>query len=166
MVDAVYHMINSGETTTEWVGFPKGDKSFDSETGHVPDFVQFHAWVDGKKVPFSAEGKRWLARQVTFPGHAKTIIRIKYEADYARGVCVTCIVGTGSYWKDSIGRAAFTIDGSAIGGTKHFTANLNPAVSHRLLTEKALRIEVKDYEPDPKAALTINLNLSKKAVSQ
>jgi hypothetical protein len=173
MVDAVFHFSNSGETTTEWVGFPKGGEyfeatpkelpGFDRAPDRFPDFVQFHTWVDGNKVPFSAEGSRWLARQVTFPGHATTIIRVVYEANYYRGSYAEYIIGTGSYWKDSIGMAAFTVDGSAVGGSKNFSANLDAPQIQRLLTEKALRLEVKDYKPEPNVRLGIHISRPREA---
>lgn len=165
-VNALFHFSNSGDTTTTWVGFPRGEEYFERIQRDLPDFVQFHAWVDGKKVPFSKEGNRWLARQVTFPGHAKTTIRVLYEAKYYRGGRARYIIGTGSLWKDSIGRAAFTVDGSAIGGTKHFTASLKAAQSHRLLSDKAVRIEVTNYEPEPNTALHITVNRPTKPVSR
>ncbi|MFH1115320.1 MAG: hypothetical protein V1792_15525 [Pseudomonadota bacterium] len=163
-VDAVFQMVNSGETSTEWVGFPKGDElpetggrpGFGSST--LPDFSLFRAWVDGKEIKFSKEGDRWLAGQVTFPGHATTTIRIVYEADYYRGDHLTYITGTGSHWKESIRKAAFTVDGSAIGGSKPFWAGLSdrPKI-HRLISEKAVRIEVEDYEPSLKAVLSVGV---------
>ncbi len=155
MVEAVFHMVNSGDTKTILVGFPKGREESMSEVGQLPDFTQFHAWVDGKQVQFSDEGDNWLAGQVTFAGNATTTIRVFYEANYYRGRYATYIVGTGSFWKDSIGKAAFVVDGAAIGGSKFFSAGLDAPNSRRLLTEKALRIEASDYAPDPKAVLTV-----------
>lgn len=165
-VTAVFHFSNSGETVREWVGFPRGNESFGSIEGERPGFLQFHAWVNGQKVRFSEEGKRWLAARVTFPGHAKTIIRVVYEADYYGGSYAAYIVGTGSHWKDSIGRAGFTVEGSAIGGTEYFTADLHTPKGHKLLTDKAVRIEARDYDPEPKAELTVTLNRSGKAMSR
>jgi hypothetical protein len=177
-VEAVFRFYNYGETTTEWIGFPKGNESLGAAQGNrppfsrplreeqgeerIPDFIRFHGWVNGMKASFSEEGKRWMARHVTFPAGAITTIRVAYEADYYRGGSAVYIVGTGSCWKDSIGRAAFTVDGSAVGGSKHFTAHLNTSQSHELLSENALRIEVTDYKPDPKAALSVTLSRAEK----
>lgn len=173
-VDAVFHFSNTGETTSEWVGFPKGGEYFEASPewqpdlvqnpDRLPDFIQFHAWVDGKVVTFSEEGRRWLARHVTFPGHATTTIRVVYEANYYRGALATYIIGTGSYWKGSIGRAAFTVDGSAIGGTKHFSAVLDAPQLQKLLTEKAVRLEVLDYEPAPNVVLRVERNLPRRTM--
>ena len=104
-VEAVFRFYNSGETTTEWIGFPKGDQSFgaalDSKqppvrphgepafarpvgpekvTEQLPDFIQFHGWVNGLKASFAEEDKRWMARHVTFPGGAITTIRVAYRS--------------------------------------------------------------------------------------
>jgi len=156
-VEAVFHMHNSGETTTMRVGFPKGDERIRPELGGFPEFTQFHAWVDGKKVGFSNENDCWLAAQVTFPGNATTTVRILYEANYYRGLLASYIVGTGSLWKDSIGKAAFIVDGTAIGGSKEFSASLDAPNSRRLLTEHALRIEANNYAPDPKTVMRVEI---------
>jgi len=157
-VEAVFQMHNSGETTTMRVGFPKGDERINPELGGFPEFTQFHSWLDGKQVQFSKENDCWLAAQVTFPGNATTTVRILYEANYYRGTYASYIVGTGSLWKDSIGKAVFIVDGSAIGGSTGFSAGLNAPNSRRLLTEEALRIEANDYAPDPKAVLGVQIS--------
>ena len=54
------------------------------------------------------------------------------------------------------------MDGSAVGGSKHFSASLGAPQSHELLTENALRIEVTDYKPDPKAVLDVALKGAEK----
>lgn len=160
-VDAVFHFFNSGDTVTEWVGFPKGDvaRSDGQFVGHMdrenPDLVGFHGWVDGKPVDFAKEDKLWLTREVTFPGNATTVIRIIYEAKYYHGQYADYVIGTGSHWKDTIGRASFTVDGSAIGGVNNFSADLAAPGIQRLRTEKAERLEVKDYEPEPTAVLRV-----------
>jgi len=99
-----------------------------------------------------------MAAQVTFPGHATTTIRVVYEANYYRGTLARYIVGTGSYWKDSIGRAAFTVAGAAVGGTNRFSAQLDAFKSDKFVTDNAVRIEVADYEPKPEATLQIGVN--------
>ena len=168
-VDALFVFSNSGETITQWVGFPKGydhaqlgSQAFagagrNGTKRRLPDFIQFHAWVDGKPAYFSPEGIRWLARQVTFPGHAKTTIRVVYEADYYRGSYATYIISTGAPWKDTIARAAFTVDGAAIGGAKKFSARLEiSGQSAKLVSDKAERFETRNYEPGPKDMLRVS----------
>jgi hypothetical protein len=159
-VVAVYHMVNSGEATTEWVGFPRGLEKERWEM-EFPEFIQFHAWVDGKKVAFSKEGKQWLAGQVTFPGHATTVIRVMYEAHYSeryawQGITYAdYIVGTGSLWRGSIGRAIFTVDASEMGGTKGLYIELKAPQCRKLRSDKVVRFDVKDFKPDPDATLRI-----------
>ena len=52
-VDATFHLFNTGETVTEWVGFPKRRIKLivDGLDGLAqPDFVRFDTWVDGQHV--------------------------------------------------------------------------------------------------------------------
>lgn len=168
-VDAVYRMANTGEAATEWVGFPRGLERDRHEGTEFPNFIQFHVWVDGKRVPFSKEGKQWLAGQVNFPGHATTIIRVVYEAHYParylyRGYrYAEYIVGTGSLWKDRIGTAIFTVDGSEIGGTKSFDASLKAPQSNKLRSENVVRFDVSDFKPEPDATLYIEFRNRREA---
>lgn len=157
-VEAVFHFFNSGGTTTEWVGFPKGDQSYAPLPDSPTDFIQFHAWINGKKATFSNEDKHWMSHRVTFQGNTRTIIRIMYEANYYRGTIATYVIGTGAGWKDNIGTAQFVVDGSKIGGTENFSAGLRNNKAYRLQSEKAVRLELKDFEPNPKEALWIRLN--------
>jgi hypothetical protein len=109
IVDAVFHLFNTGETTSERIGFPK------RATGRQPgplggllDFIRFQVSVNNQDVPFAeepdlirsmkksvaklralcgrpphpAENSDWLMGQAAFPGHAMTTIRVSYEADY------------------------------------------------------------------------------------
>ncbi len=168
-VEGVYYMVNSGEATTEWVGFPKNRHEMHEDVSYQ-DFLQFHAWVDGKRVAFAKEGKQWLAGHVTFPGHATTIIRVAYEVKYPETYKYASsddfaeyIVGTGSLWKGSIGKAIFTVDGSAIDGTKTFDAKLNLPQSHKLRSERVIRFDVRDFKPEPDATLNIEITSRRKA---
>jgi hypothetical protein len=52
-VDAVFHLFNTGETTTEWVGFPKRRVKLIPRGLTPPDFVRFDTWVDGRHVQVS-----------------------------------------------------------------------------------------------------------------
>ena len=49
-VDAIFHLFNTGETVTEWVGFPKRRVKFTGSWLPQPDFVRFDTWVDGRHV--------------------------------------------------------------------------------------------------------------------
>jgi hypothetical protein len=161
VVEGVYHMVNSGETTTEWVGFPKNRHKMHEGISYQ-DFIQFEVWIDGKNVPFSREDRQWRAGQVRFPGHTTTIIRVMYEVNYHVSVVAAApsiaeyIVGTGSLWKGSIGRAIFTVDGSEVGGTKSFDAKLKAPHCHKLRSEQAVRFEVSDFKPEADATLHID----------
>jgi hypothetical protein len=151
------------------VGFPKGSPygARGNAPARLPDFIQFHAWVNGKKVQFQEEDGRWLAAQVQFPDRRSTVIRVVYEANYYRGSHASYIIGTGGPWKDSIKRTAFTVDGSAIGGTKNFSASFFPPVYNRelsaklrkLRSDKAIRIEVDDLEPESDVRLEVGVSL-------
>ena len=166
-VAAVYHMVNSGETTTEWVGFPKGRISDSSAQLDYPDFIQFHVWINGNKALFSKEGNLWMAGKITFPGHNTTIIRVVYEAEYSDRPMVVdfaeYIIGTGRLWKDNIGKAIFMVDGSAIGGTGKFDAVLNMPNGRKLLSKSTIRFDATDFKPDKDAVLRITLKDRRRA---
>jgi hypothetical protein len=54
-VDAVFHLFNTGETTTVTVGVPKYGRADECDLLDkyvVCDFLGFDAWVDGRKVGF------------------------------------------------------------------------------------------------------------------
>jgi hypothetical protein len=96
IVDAVFHFFNNGETTTEWVGFPK------RWGGTHYEFIKFETWVNDQETQFKEErggllgiwnslkdtfldwddDYRWMVKYVTFPGRSVTTTRVKYEAKY------------------------------------------------------------------------------------
>jgi hypothetical protein len=108
IVNAVFHLFNTGTTTKEWVGVPKHGKvnepARDGSPPKVRDFIRFDSWVDGRKAVFPEERDflrgpvrlypkrnpgtipmeetKWMVKQVTFSARAVTIIRIRYEAQY------------------------------------------------------------------------------------
>jgi hypothetical protein len=55
--DAVFHLFNTGETTTEWIGFPKNATGYcpPGPSGRVMDFIRFAVAVNGTKVPLEDE---------------------------------------------------------------------------------------------------------------
>ncbi len=160
-VDVVFHFFNTGESTTEWVGFPK--------RGGYSQFVRFDMWVDGTKVAVSEERDlspnsrfrpgdrgnrdRWLVHHVAFPRHGETTIRVSYEIDYMDTGGTPNVVryeyGTGSYWKDAIGLAVFTIDGTEIGGAKRFSVGALHPSARKLITENAVRYAIRNFKPSP-----------------
>lgn len=153
VVNVVFSLFNTGETTTEWIGFPKWTAS---RTPSFPTFITFQGWVNGKKIDFnekwgSAGGNRtkfnmshkafsyfaskpmkeehkWLVSQATFPGHAQTLIRVTYEAPYyGKGhTQASYIYGTGSLWKDNIQKAVFIIDSTEVGGSEAISTYFEP----------------------------------------
>lgn len=159
VVDATFCFFNTGKETTEWVGFPKrGDGS---------DLIRFDSWADGKKTTVSEEhgpaagatqllasemgDLRWLVQHVTFPSHARTTIRVSYEAKYnytIHGRYAVYDYSTGSYWKDAIGLAAFTIDCREIGRTKDVDVSVTGRIrARKLITENAVMYEVRNLKP-------------------
>jgi hypothetical protein len=145
LVDAVFIVFNTSETTTERVGLPKHGKVRGFQRRSlVHDFLRFDGWVDGRKTEFGEERDfltdpstpfpnlpqgtppieetRWLVTRVVFPALAQTTIRIRYEALY--DIPPYSLVryegyyyyGTARYWKGKIGKAAFIIDSTDIAG--------------------------------------------------
>ncbi len=166
VVDAVFHFFNTGSRTTEWVGFPR--------RGDVGDFVRFDAWLDGQKVDMSEERDRtsklpkphrWLVHRITFPHHAARTIRVSYEADYnskdSQYLAAVYEYGTGADWRDVIGLAAFTIDGTEIGGIKNFSLNRLPPSARKMITENVIRFEMTDLKPSPHDELRVSFDLAK-----
>ena len=183
-VDAVFRFFNTGDTVTEWVGFPKRAQGYDDSFffESIPDFIRFETWIDGKKVAFSEDShlaetsrrresgglvnfvtdSRWLVKHVTFPGRKTTTTRVTYEAPYSGPGGAACyIYGTGSYWKGSIGRATFTIDASEVGKKVPVGAGfLFPdAVAHvirsTILADSVITYEILDFDPVPDGELRV-----------
>jgi hypothetical protein len=201
-VDAVFHFLNTGDITTEWVGFPTWVESRDGTRG-VSNFIRFDSWVNDQSVEFSPERDQtkdspsrdrqpssaseaptmnltgtakkepeWLARQVTFPEHENTTIRVTYEAPYypnydkGRGEAIY-LYETGSMWKGNIGKAIFIVDASEVGGLKHVSISfekaggtLPGAENMRLrpwsISKNVVRYDMEDFEPEPGAQLVIS----------
>lgn len=174
-VHAVFQFFNTGETETLWVGFPR----LAAQGRSLPvasDFLRFDAWVNGKKVPFTEvqalsknteplknrSGLSWVAQHIAFEGNGRTTIRVSYEANYGiipgtppKGVRAYYIYGTGAYWKDSIGRAVFTIDATETGGAKRWGVAGLPRRARRVVTRNLIRYEVRDLEPNPDACMYV-----------
>jgi len=161
-VDAIFQLFNTGETTTEWTGFPKR-----METRDVPQpraaFIRFNTWANGRPVEFSEQresdkGRRWLVHQIKYPGHENTTIRVSYEAPYYIGAntrMASYLYGTGSYWKDNIGRAVFIIDSSYVGGTKNTYTDFQAKVKSRRISENLEMYEIRDFKPVPEEEFSI-----------
>jgi hypothetical protein len=177
-VDATFQFFNTGPTVTEWVGFP--------EEGGA-EFTRFESRVEGKQVQVSeerdvgivdrvlsglaryvlgrtdfTEGRlrnRWLVHRATFPGGTQTNIRVKYEA-HLSGEAMNYVIGTGSYWKDLIGRAVFVIDAADIGGIGCANAkfhDLGATPDPEVISSNVLKFELTNFKPPPKAGLAVHV---------
>lgn len=114
----------------------------------------------GARFP-SREIKLWLVCSVTFPGHAFTKMRTKYQSRYFvtmfGQVRARYIVGTGRHWKDRIGRAVFIIDPSGVGGQKNVKIGIQKAPGPWLNSGGVLIREITNFEPEPREALSVRL---------
>ncbi len=176
IVDAVFHFFNAGETTTEWVGFPK-------VFGKTFQFIKFETWVNDQEVEFTevsekgnlpglwdsvhkflsdedgeptgVPGDHWMAKKVTFSGHSATVTRVRYKAKY-EGICARYIYGTGSFWNGTIGKAVFIIDGNQA-SKMNFRVRGEPATSTQtLISPKQVKYEISDFKPsDPHAEIEV-----------
>ncbi|MEW6532528.1 MAG: ankyrin repeat domain-containing protein [Thermodesulfobacteriota bacterium] len=184
-VDALFHLSNTGETTTEWIGFPKNSMGRQpGPLGKVSDFIRFEVSVNDKIVPFTEERELfkkvdtflkqlrsqrakhsgWMMGRATFPGHATTTIRVRYESSYdncGMGCSkANYIYGTGGYWKDSIRRATFIVDSTERGGAEHSHPGFSQsetdryAIHRRLISDNIEKYEIRDFEPNPAGSLT------------
>lgn len=141
-VDATFEFFNHGKTETVKVGFPKKGHGYAPQFRGPINFILFESWVNDEKTPVKEqigevwlnhqklnktqikamrngklsgwlEENRWLVKQVTFEGNAKTVTRVKYEAPYdsnlGEGIY---IYGTGRSWVDNITKARFIINAS------------------------------------------------------
>jgi hypothetical protein len=154
VVDVVFNLFNTGETATESVGFPKWVAS---QVDFFPTFMRFEGSVNGRQLQFNEERDRstgagikynvpltqkltkmkekrgWLVSQVTFAGHEGTTIHVTYEARYySQGYHeASYTYGTGSLWKDNIGKAVFIVDSTEVGGQRKSRPILKRDLSQR-----------------------------------
>lgn len=183
-VDAVFHLFNTADTSTEWIAFPKNTERHPHGLGKVQDFMRFDVWVNGDKVLFADERNLtrsaqnyvqalmrpsskhigWLVGKASFPGHAATTIRVSYASHYVQcGMgCHEAVYmyGTGGYWKDRIKKATFVVDWTqkAVGEwepARFPVSGSGPNMIHRrLLSEHVALYEMRDFKPSPDSALT------------
>jgi hypothetical protein len=174
-VDGSFHFVNTGDKTiTEWVGFPMR---------YGRGFRRFEALVEGREVTLSKEPSRvgryltslwgfvtrqarddfrWLATHVRFPGNARTTVRASYDAQYEgrRFDGAFYIYGTSSFWKDSIGKATFTIDGSELSEIKGLRAEFSDSKKHVFkeskVSDNVVRYEITDFKPDRNGQLSVS----------
>ncbi len=180
IVEAVFHFLNTGKTSTEWVGFPK--RGFYGATlpnspyaQPLDNFIWFKAWVHGRRAILTeerdvshaprneygkAEERRWLAHQVAFPGCRETTMRCAYQTHYVydnAGKAASYLYGTGALWKGNIGSGVFLIDASNVGGTKNISVEFPVASGPRLLSINLMKYEIRDFKPPLKGELVIHV---------
>jgi hypothetical protein len=149
VIDAISRFFNSGDSVSQWVGFPKpvsgpveGDPAF--------CFISFEAWVDDRKLTTaedehlqdtfsekcrasapgtSSPNSGFLAANITFPGHAETMIRVRYRAPYTRsaGANLMFYAIYGERWEGKMRKAIVVIDSSRVGGNKKLSTSLWPS---------------------------------------
>lgn len=143
-IDATFEFFNHGKTIIAQVGFPKRGYGYTPDFKGVDDLNDFETWVNGeivhvKEMPGEViingqkadavqmmkikkgeltgpiEETRWLVKNVTFRGNARTITRVKYTVPYGgihggrnndRG---EYLYGTGKSWNGTIGKARFIV---------------------------------------------------------
>jgi hypothetical protein len=131
-VDALYHLFNTGETTTVTVGVPKYGHRDDYLGPLNPgrpivfDFLRFDVRVNGKSAEFVEEENsfaiaalhlnegccernrpaeiRWMTKRITFTGKMMTTIRVRYEAHYNAFHAGSGRQAQAGYYYDSVGR--------------------------------------------------------------
>ncbi|MBM3299487.1 MAG: ankyrin repeat domain-containing protein [Deltaproteobacteria bacterium] len=194
-VDAVFHLFNAGETTTQWIGFPKravGRKP--GPQGGVLDFSRFEVWVNAEKIPFPEEHdlikseqeslkglppprkkhSSWLMGQAVFRGGESTRIRVSYEARYD-SCGLTCreaayIYGTGAYWKGGIGKASFIVDSTEKGDVATIEAVFSSTeTSRHLIRRRLVSQNVERYEIkdfEPNPDGGLSIKVSEKAADK
>lgn len=180
-VEAAFHFFNTGETSTEWVGFPKrvaykGIVPGDSRIKGFDDFKWFKVWVDGRRTPVTEEPDRsasarwesggqrrdrWMVLRAEFLGHKTTSVRCRYEAAYqiathGRGTkTASYLFGTGAHWKGAIGSATFVIDSTDVGGTDNARVLLPTVAGSRTVLPNVVRYELGGFEPSPRDQIEI-----------
>ncbi|MFZ5867053.1 MAG: hypothetical protein ACOYXY_14305 [Thermodesulfobacteriota bacterium] len=161
-VDVVFDLFNTGESVTEWIGFPKW-MPYGSHWPRALRMVEFKCSISGKQMEFNEEWDlfmparlfrtmsplekmfaanrpfkrdwKWLVSQVTFPAHAKTVICVTYKALYHGRDPTACYVyGTGSLWKGNIGKAVFIVDSTQLGGTARISTDFHDGIGLRQLS--------------------------------
>ncbi|MEW6352223.1 MAG: hypothetical protein AB1646_24485 [Thermodesulfobacteriota bacterium] len=158
-----------------WFGLPERVATPRRFSGSQGEMIRFEGWVDDRITQFSDaperfrplankyEGFRWKSAQVEFKRDGITVIRVKYEARYSyHPKAVRYIFGTGSQWKDTIGRATFTVDGTEIGGVKSFFAELSDTGTYgttrrERVSETVVSYELTDFKPGREGKLAIDV---------
>jgi len=175
VVDALYNFFNTGEESRKRVCFHNRGTRSPSVPGAPHELIWFDCWVGGQRVAFSkkrpeshlgsvpngmVDENRCLGYQITFPGFSYTKVRVTYQAPYeplwGRRV-VRYVYGINQYWKDSISRVALSVDGTEVGGSERFSIGPLPHHTTQMVTENAVRCEMRDFKPGPDGQLTVTV---------
>ncbi|MFH1113901.1 MAG: hypothetical protein V1792_08270 [Pseudomonadota bacterium] len=124
VVDALYYLYNTGEDTTERIGFPKQGLHNRSTRYRMPlrvhDFLRLETWVNSRKTEFVetgefltgpralpskhdppdcyAEETRWMVKEIRFPALAPTTVRVRYEGRYHHPTDRSLVTVRGYYY--------------------------------------------------------------------
>lgn len=186
-VDAVFHFYNTGDRTTQWVGFPKPRSGLADDVTHELDkfkFSVFEAWVNGRKVDISEErddadvaeaittrhrpdsrpGSR--VKEITFLGHTATTVRVRYVAGYIRSAAANLAsygIESGRHWKAPIRKVVVVIDSSRVGGIKQIRTNAGrEREPPRAMGGYLVTYDITDFERDPWFGLGIRVSTLRK----
>jgi hypothetical protein len=182
VLDAVFHLFNTGETTTEWVGFPKhgwGNFSLSQDDPLIRDFIRFECWVNDLtevfvenlsfmhdsshlfQEPPDITATKWMAKKITFPENTVTTIRISFEAPYndAKASIPQNIghffLGPGQYWKGKIDRAEIVLEKNPDTDNKNSWIvfdHIGTTVK-RIVTKTEIRSELRELEANSNGRL-------------
>ncbi len=103
--------------------------------------------------------RRWMVTKVIFPGRAKTTIRYRYKIPYAVYRPIARFpYGTGRVWKGNIGRLAFIIDCTDVGGTENVRVggDFRNDSGKVLRSENLIIMEKRDFKPASAAHLSLS----------
>lgn len=183
-VDAVFHLFNPSETTTEKVGYPK--RGFADDI----DLISFASWINGEKVDFTAEEHdggvirrlwqrltlflssryhfsasevggsiedRWLVHRVTFPGHSRTTLRARYQSKYDNAIA-NYIYGTKPYWGSPVGATSILVDSTDIGGNQNLEIVLGWPFTREHAGSNLLKLRMRYGEPPSSSTLTLRVH--------
>ena len=118
-VNCLFTFQNLGPAATVRMGFPESGRNMPSTRG----FTHFTTWVDGLLVPARIRGyeedpdggwQRWRVKTVHFSAKQRRVVCVRYgmkNGDISGGGrFFKYTLGTGAYWKGTIGRAEIIVN--------------------------------------------------------
>ncbi|MFC1835307.1 hypothetical protein ACFL2Q_11320 [Thermodesulfobacteriota bacterium] len=88
----------------------------------------------------------WMVLRVAFPRHAKTILRIRYEAPYNNKGKASYLFGTASAWNGKVGKLTIAVDRADVGGV-HDPRKLCASLTMHHLSSNVRIVVPKNFEP-------------------